>query len=156
MKTFRFPLDRVLHWRTLQCELEEAAGTHLAAQRAQLAEDLTKITTLRKDASDSVTQQTTVNASDFQTLASFNVWAEQQKAKIRARAEKLRLEAEAQLLRTAEARRKKKLLEILRENRLTEWTALRDKEDEQAAADSWLSRYAAERYTTENVSPPPG
>jgi len=68
----------------------------------------------------------------------------------------LRIEAEAQLLRTAEARRKRKLLEILREKRLTEWTVLRDKEDEQAAADSWLSRYAAERYTTENVPPPPG
>ncbi len=156
MKAFRFPLDRVLHWRTLQCELEEAAGTRLAAQRAQVAEQLSNISVLRKEAADSVTQQTMVDACDFQTLANFNVWAEQQKIKIRERAEKLRLEAEAQLVRTAEARRKRKLLEILREKRLTEWTALRDKDDEQAAADSWLSRFAAERYTTENVPPPVG
>ena len=156
MKSFRFPLERVLHWRGLQCELEEAAGSRLASQRARLAEDLTKITALRKEAADSVTQQAMVDACDFQTLASFNVWADQQKGKIRERGEKLRIEAEAQLLRTAEARRKRKLLEILREKRLTEWTVLRDKEDEQAAADSWLSRYAAERYTTENVPPPPG
>jgi len=154
VKAFRFPLDRVLHWRTLQCELEEATGMRLAVQRQQLANQLEQITALRKSAADSITQQATVESSEFQTLASFNVWAEQRKAQIRGRAEKLKQEADAQLIRTAEARRKKKLLEILRETRLTTWTALRDKEDEQAAADSWLSRYAAERYTTENAFPP--
>lgn len=154
MKVFRFPLDRVLHWRTLQCELEEAAGARLAGKRAQLANQLEEVTGLRKSAADFITRQSTVESADFQTLASFNGWAEQQKANIRVQAEKLRLEAAAQLLRTAEARRKKKLLEILREARLAKWTALSDKEDEQAAADAWLSRYAAERYTTENAFPP--
>lgn len=154
MKVFRFPLDRVLHWRTLQCELEEAAGARLAGKRAQLANQLEEVTGLRKSAAAFITRQSTVESADFQTLASFNGWAEQQKANIRVQAEKLRLEAAAQLLRTAEARRKKKLLEILREARLAKWTALSDKEDEQAAADAWLSRYAAERYTTENAFPP--
>lgn len=154
MKAFRFPLDRVLHWRTVQCELEEAAGLRLAAQRSQLAEQVEQISALRKNAASFITDQATVEATEFQTLASFNVWAEQRKAEIRRRAAKLKQEADAQFVRTAEARRKKKLLETLRESRLTTWTALRDKEDEQAAADSWLSRYAAERYTTENASPP--
>ena len=154
MKVFRFPLDRVLHWRTLQCELEEAAGARLAGKRVQLANQLEEVTGLRKSAAAFITRQSTVESADFQTLASFNGWAEQQKANIRVQAEKLRLEAAAQLLRTAEARRKKKLLEILREARLAKWTALSDKEDEQAAADAWLSRYAAERYTTENAFPP--
>ena len=153
MKAFRFPLERVLHWRGMQCELEEAAGTKLITQRAALAQELIAIATARKNAADSILRSTEIFSAEFQTLATYNNWTDQQKARIGQKAGQLDQEIAAQALRTAEARRKKKLLEKLREGRLRKWTALRDAEDEQAAADSWLSRYAAERYTTEHVSP---
>ncbi len=154
MKAFRFPLERVLHWRKMQCELEEAATGRLAAQQAELAQKLNDVTALRKGAADSILAETTVASADFQTLASFNLWADQQRVRLQARAQQLQQEAQAQMLRTAEARRKKKLLETLRKSRLVKWTALRDAEDEQAAADSWLSRFVTERYTTEHAAPP--
>lgn len=154
MKAFRFPLERVLQWRRMQCELEEAANSRLVAQRAQLAQSLSDLTALRKGAADSILAETTVASADFQTLANFHVWTDHQRVRLQARAQQLQQEAQAQMLGTAEARRKKKLLETLRESRLVKWTALRDAEDEQAGADSWLSRFAAERYTTEHAAPP--
>ncbi len=154
MKAFRFPLDRVLHWRKLQAELEEAATRRIAAQQAQIAKHLEEITSLRKRTADSLLAESPIRLENFQTLASFNTWADQQKLRVQAHARQLQQEAEAQLLRTAEARRKTKLLEKLRASRVTKWTALRNAEDEQAAADSWLSRFAAERYTTHNDLPP--
>ena len=154
MKAFRFPLDRVLRWRATQCELEEAAMSRLTSQRTQLASAIEKIADGRRKASESISSQNEVQAAEFQTIAAFQVSMDVQKARFVQRSRELEKQIANQVVRTAEARRKKKLLEILREGRLTEWTAQRNAEDEEAAADSWLARYAAERYTTENAPAP--
>ena len=153
MKAFRFPLERVLQWRGMQCELEEATSTRLGIQRAALEQELVDLASARKNAAESIFRSPEILSAEFQTLATYNNWTEQQKARINQKVRQLDQQIAEQALRTAEARRKKKLLEKLREGRLQKWTVLRDSEDEQAAADSWLSRYAAERYTTDHASP---
>lgn len=155
MKAFRFPLERVLHWRATQCDLEEAAMFRLTSQRGQLADAIARIATNRQQASESISSQNEVQSAEFQTVAAFNVSMDQQKVKLQARARELEIEIEKQLLRTADARRKKKMLETLRESRLAHWTTQQSAENEAAAADSWLARYAAERYTTTNAPEPP-
>ena len=154
MKAFRFPLDRVLRWRTTQCEMEEAAMSRLTSQRAQLANAIEQIAIGRKQASEAISSQNEVPAAEFQTIAAFQVSMDVQKTRLVQRSRELEQQIANQTIKTAEARRKKKLLEILREGRLTQWTALRNAEDEAAATDSWLTRYVAERYTTENATPP--
>ena len=151
MKAFRFPLNRVLHWRATQCELEEAALSRLTSRRVSLANAIEQIATSRKEAATEISTQTEVSSALFQTIPAFHVRIDQQKALLQLKAKELEREIEAQLRRTAEARRKKKLLETLRESRLSDWTALRNAEDEAAAADAWLARYASERYTTTNA-----
>jgi hypothetical protein len=153
MKAFRFSLERALHWRGIQCELEEAKSTRLGTERVALAQQLVNIATARKSAAESILSSAEILSAEFQTLATYNNWTEQQKVRIAQKARQLDQQIAEQALRTAEARRKKKLLEKLREGRLQKWTALRDSEDEQVAADSWLSRYVAERYTTDHASP---
>jgi hypothetical protein len=47
-----------------------------------------------------------------------------------------------------EARRRCRLLERLKEHRLTEWTAERDREVEEIAAESYLARWSRRRTST--------
>ncbi len=154
MKAFRFPLDRVLQWRTSQCELEEAALGRLLSQRSQLLEALEQISGLRKRAADALVSEREIESATFHTIGNFNARTDQQKAMIRTRAQVLEREIEQQQRKTAEARRKKKLLETLRASRHNQWTVQLDAENEQVAADSWLARFSAERYTTTNAFPP--
>ncbi len=151
MKAFRFPLDRVLHWRTTQCELEEAALTRLTSQRGKLSSAVAQIAAQRTEASDAISRNPEIESGEFQTVHAFHISLDQQKSRLQARARELERQIETQVRQTAEARRKKKLLEKLRESRLTQWTSLRNAEDETAAADSWLARYVSERYTTTNA-----
>ena len=154
MKAFRFRLDRVLHWRAIQCELQEAALLRLTEQRVSLVDAIQQLGVTRKEASEAISSQLEIPSSIFQTVPAFHVRIDQEKAQLQLRGREVERALETQLRQTAEARRKQKLLEMLRESRLSHWTALRNAEDEAAAADAWLARYASERYTTTNASTP--
>ena len=153
MKAFRFPLDRVLQWRATQCDLEETATARLISQREQLQSQLEQIGRYRQEASEVILAEREVDSVTFQTVANFHRRIAQLKSRTEANAKSLEAEIAAQMIRTADARRKKRLLETLRGKKLQNWTALQNAENEQAAADSWLTKFAAERYTTSNATP---
>lgn len=154
MKAFRFPLQRVLQWRAMQCQLEDAVTARLTGQRDAIANAISNIVAQRMSAANAILDQPIIAAVEIQTVAAYQTTTDQQIVQLKSKARELDREIAAQLRKSAEARRKKKLLETLREDRLEEWTTLRNAEDEAAAADSWLSRFAAERYTTTNAPEP--
>lgn len=141
MKAFRFPLERVLHWRKTQLELERAVMERLTQRRVELEAALKLNAANRVDAERSIAHAGGVTSSDIQTLSAYQARATREKAALLERAQTLQRETAAQMAKTMETQRRVKLLERLRGKRLDEWTSTMDAEQERFAAEAWLGRW---------------
>ena len=82
-----------------------------------------------------------IAGGDLTALGSFRLYVKSRESEIaRLRLEAAQKLAEQQKL-MLEARRRCRLLERLKERRFTEWTAARDREVEEIAAESYLARW---------------
>ena len=141
MKTFHFPLERVLDWRRTQLEIEEArfrqAATTLAAvdhARAELAAGLVR-------AECEVRRAQAVSGIDLAALSAYRARARHESARLEGkRTECARALADRQAA-MLEARRRLRLLERLKERRVAEWKAARDREVEETASESYLAQW---------------
>ena len=141
MKTFQFPLEKALDWRRVQLELEEARYKQELAALAGLDRQRAEVEASGIRAEIQVREWNPVAAGDLTALGNYRLYVKSQESEIARRryaaAQKL---AEQQKL-MLEARRRCRLLERLKERRLTEWTVARDHELEQIAAESYLARW---------------
>jgi hypothetical protein len=142
MKSFRFPLEKALGWRRLQLELEEARHKQQAAVLAGLDRERAEIEAAGIRAEIEVREWRPIAAGDLTALGNFRLHVKSQESGIARRrfeaAQKLAEQQKAML----EARRRCRLLERLKERRLTEWTAERDHELEEIAAESFMARWS--------------
>jgi len=142
MKSFQFPLERVLDWRRIQLELEEARYKQQVAAIAGLDRRRAEIEASGIRAEIQVREWSPIGAGDLTALGNFRLHVKSQESEIaRQRFEAAKKLAEQQKL-MLEARRRCRLLERLKERRLTEWTAQRDHELEEIAAESYLARWS--------------
>src|SRR5580658_8330161 len=118
MKRFQFPLQRVFEWRSLQ----------MRAAEVKAAMGLLKLPTM--------------DGSDLQSLAAFQLRMRSQRAELHAARARCQAEIVQQRTRVLIARRDFRVLEKLKEKRLQSWTYLTDREIENTAADAFLSRWA--------------
>jgi hypothetical protein len=141
MKSFRFPLEKVLEWRRKQLELEEARYRQQAGAVAALDRERAETEAAGIRAEIQVRQWGSVAGSDLAALDRFRLRVKNDEARIaRDRAEaakELAVRQESML----QARRRATLLERLRERRLKEWEAARDRELDEIAAESFLARW---------------
>ena len=142
MKAFHFPLENALDWRRIQLELEEARYKQQGAAVAGLDRQRAEIEASGVRAEIQVREWRPIAGGDLAALGNFRLHVKLQESAIaRRRFEAAQKLAEQQKL-MLEARRRCRLLERLQERRLHEWTAERDREVEEIAAESYLARWS--------------
>jgi hypothetical protein len=141
MKSFQFPLEKALELRRKQLEIEEARYKRDTAALGAIDRRRAEIEAAGIRAEIQVREWRPVAASDLAALGAYRLKVKSDEADLARE----RFEAERKLVEQKkvmlEARRRSRLLERLRERRLSEWTAARDKELEEIAAESFLARW---------------
>ncbi|MEO8597987.1 MAG: hypothetical protein ABI759_31995 [Candidatus Solibacter sp.] len=142
MKSFQFPLDKVLDLRRKQLELEEA---HYKRQMASIAAIDRRRAEIEADgirAEVEVREWRPISSGDLVALGAYRLKVKAGEADLaRRRMDAQKKLADQQKL-MLDARRRCRLLERLRERRLGEWTVARDKELDEIAAESFLATWA--------------
>jgi flagellar export protein FliJ len=141
MKTFRFPLDQALHIRRAQLEIEQAKLQRLLHQRQQLEQQGAAILMEAANTRRAIATQVLLNANEIATLPDYQRGAKHRLLKLDRMKQDLLKRTQDQSRATLEAERKVKLLEKLREKRFKEWNSEMQKEQENFAADAYLSRW---------------
>ena len=150
MKTFRFPLQRVLEWRALQLRVEEEKLAALQQQLASMLELREKLAAERNRSQSHLFESGTAAGSDLQSWALYQARLVKQQELLKAQlvqCEKLTLEQRQRLLK---ARTDHRVLERLKERRWRQWVYLNDRELEDTAAEVYLSKWS--REDLENIS----
>ncbi len=142
MKSFRFPLDRVLEWRRTQLELEEQRLRRLNAELQDINASLVNLEACRRQEQLAVAESG-ADGSELTALAVYlNWWDGARRDLVERHAQKSRHVA-VQAERILGARRPVRLIEHLRERRLAEWNQALRRETESLAAESYLARWTA-------------
>lgn len=145
MKRFSFPLDRVLHWRKLEAERERAALQQLLVERERIQNQIAELRRNREDSRRSVAHARTLRAAEVATLHNWQTRVVRDIDQAIAGESKLTERIRLQHATLTEAERKVRLLEHLREKRLSEWKTEVAREEEAFAAEAFLARCIRER-----------
>jgi flagellar export protein FliJ len=145
MQAFRFPLQRVLDLRNTQLEMEEVKLKQLMAAVADLDRRRMEIENAGRSAELEVREWRPVTGGDLAALGRYRMAVAQQEQNL----DRQRVQAQQRVAEQhkviQEARRRCRLLDRLKEKRLTEWETARDRELEEMAAESYLAQWNRER-----------
>jgi len=145
MTNFRFPLQKALEWRQTQLELAEARFQQQAAALAALDHARAEMEASGIRAEVEVRRWNPLLGSDLTALGSFRLRVQAQERKIAAQRVECAKQLESRQAAMLEARRRCRLLERLKERRLAEWTAARDRELEEVASEAFLAGWNRRR-----------
>ena len=154
MKTFRFPLQRVLEWRALQLRVEEEKLAGLQQHLASLLQLGEKLAAERNRSQSQLFSSGTAAGSDLQSWALYQARLVKQQEILKtqlAQCEKLTLEQRQRLLK---ARTDHRVLEKLKERRWRQWVYLNDRELEDTAAEVYLSKWSREDLENKSAEAP--
>jgi len=141
MTGFQFPLQKVLDWRRTQLELEEVRFKQQVAALAELDGARARLEAAGMQAELQVRDWSEMRGGDLAALGSFRLDVKQRENQIAARRVECQKSLETQQRIMLEARRRSRLLERLKDRRLAEWQATRDRELEEIASDSFLAKW---------------
>ncbi len=147
MNAFHFPLEKVLDWRRGELELAELKFQQLAAAVTAADKALAELETAGIRAEILVRDWSQVCGRDLAALGSFRLHVRKKNAELAARRAECAERLEAGRSAMLEARRRARLLERLKERRFETWRLARDKELEELAAESYLSRWVGPLHT---------
>ncbi len=145
MQRFLFRLQRVLELWEKQADVEEIRLQELHSRRSALELQQQKLEQDRRVAERELVESRTVTASDLMALESFRHFTVQQRRQLALRQAEFEVQIEKQRICLMEARRRTRLMEKLRETRQAEWKRDFDRELDELAAESYLSRLARQR-----------
>jgi hypothetical protein len=141
MSRFHFPLQKALELRRKQLEIEEAHYKQQLAAVADLDRRRHETRASGAGAEADVRRRNAVTGWDLDSLGRFRVRIRNEEARIAGDREAAAQKAAEQQESMLEARRRCRLLERLRERRLKDWEAARDREVEELANDSFLAQW---------------
>jgi flagellar export protein FliJ len=141
MNAFRFPLQKVLELRRKQLELAEAQYKQQLAAVAELDRLRAETEAAGARAELEVRQQTSVPGRDLMALNHFRLRVKNDEARIAAQRVEAARESAVRQEAMLQARRSSRLLDRLRERRLEEWEAARDRELDEIASESYLAQW---------------
>ncbi|MBZ5580140.1 MAG: hypothetical protein LAP40_26575 [Acidobacteriia bacterium] len=145
MTPFRFPLEKVLHWRRVQLELEENELQRQAAALAELDRQRAELEAAAIRTEVQVREWSPLAGGDLAALAGFRVHVQQEERKLGERRAERQKQLDGQQQKMLEARRRCRLLERLRERRLADWRMASDRELEQFAGECYLAGVVRQR-----------
>ncbi len=141
MKAFRFPLERVLEWRRMQRDIERSNIRAIATRIQELDDRRRQLSLERSVAEGEVLRAKTMDGADLARVAAFQLHVRNEKLTIANTRGQCEHELTAQREKLVEAQRQVKLLQNLRDKRMTRWTADLAREREQFAAEAFLARW---------------
>jgi flagellar protein FliJ len=141
VKSFRFPLERVLDWRALQLRTAEEKLARIQAELAQLHKAVADLDAQRRDVAARVLAAKSVEGLDLRALAAFELKRKGDRAALMLRVRQSELALEQQRKELIDRRRDYRVLEKLKERRREEWVYLADQELEALASDAYLAKW---------------
>ncbi len=142
MKAFHFPLQRVLDWRAVQLRAEEEKLSAIQNKLAEVLHRENALLAAELNAEMGLLGKPSMEGSEFRALAAFQLRLRHERISLLASRrgyENLLAEQRKRLLK---ARKDCKTVENLKEKRKTAWTYQNDRELENTAAESYISRWA--------------
>jgi hypothetical protein len=145
MRRFSFPLGRVMDWRGAQARIEEVKLENLYAELRANDAKIAALLEERARADQAVLAASVVTGSDLGTLAAFRRFSVAEHTRLdRLRADCSQRVA-AQLQVVAIKRRDVRLLERLKQQRFSAWSADFNREIDKQAEESHLAQWNAQR-----------
>jgi flagellar export protein FliJ len=141
VKSFRFPLQRVLDWRGLQLRTEEERLAGLQQKLTSLALREKLLAAAQSKSESELLEAQVIAGFDLRALAGFQVRIKSERAALRASRAQCEANIAEQRRRLLKARKDCRVLEQLKEKRHREWTYLGDREVEETAAESYISSW---------------
>ena len=145
MRSFQFPLERVLGWRRLELRTEEARLAPLVAESCRLSAAHLEIAGANERAQRDLLSSGPVYGAQLEALAHYRARLEKHKTLVEQKAQQCREQIAAQQVRIIEAERRARLLEKLRGRRLEEWRIAGEREMENLAGEAFLARWQPRR-----------
>jgi flagellar export protein FliJ len=146
VKTFKFPLQRVLDWRALQLRSEEEKLAGLQNRLAAIVAREKALFEAELETEIELAKSPILNGMDLQRFAAFQLGVRSEHASLKAS----RMQCDAQIVeqrkRLLKARKEVRVLEKLKEKRLEGWTYLNDREVETIAAEAYISKWARSEF----------
>jgi len=142
VRAFRFPLDRALHIRRAQLEVEQAKLQRLMRDREQFEFQVNEIRAESSATRRLITAQLSLVPGEISTMPDYQRGAKLRLQKLEREKQELSKKTQDQQRQTIEAECKVKLLEKLRAKRFAEWETGMNKEQENFAADAHLARWS--------------
>ncbi len=139
MKSFEFPLEKVLELRRQQLKTEEAQFRRHLRELADIDRRRAEFEAAGAAAEQQVRGWNPLVGRELHALGSFRLHTRQQELDLARPRSECQQRIAAQQKAMLEARRRVRLLERIKERRLTEWQAECDREIEQMASESYLS-----------------
>ncbi len=141
MKKFTFPLGRVMDWRDTQARIEESNLERLYADLRGIDARKAMLQKQRTEAQTALLKTTSVTGAELSTLDSFRRFTLAEHTRL----EKLRAECSgkivAQIQVVASKRRDVRLLERLKQQRLTTWKHEYAREIDAQADEAYLAKW---------------
>lgn len=143
MSTFQFRLDRVLEWYRTQLQLEEGRLAACIAALRLVEERMTRLQAERLSVEREAISSSSILARDLAALGFYRLRAAKEAAALSQ--ERLRCERALRDQQTAvqAAQRRVRLVEKLRERRLSEHRYAENQALENLAAEAYLSKWIA-------------
>jgi flagellar export protein FliJ len=142
MKTFQFPLQRVLEYRELQMRTEEEKLSTIQNQLAEMLHRENALTAAQLNAEMNLLGRPVVEATEFRALSAFQLRIRSEKVSLVTARKTLETQIAEQRKRLLKVRKDCKILQNLKDRRKKAWTYLSDREIENIAAESYISNWA--------------
>lgn len=145
MTTFRFPLERVLEWRKLQMRAEEEKLAALQHRLGLINQRINVLSAAEMKSESGLRKLPTVSGAELHTVAAFQTRVKKHRAALDLELKQCQKLVEAQRARLLQARKNYRVLEKLKERRHEAWSYEMNRELENAAADSHISKLVRSR-----------
>ena len=142
MKSFHFPLQRVLEYREVQMRTEEEKLSTIQNQLAEVLHRENALTAAQLNAEMNLLGRALVEATEFRALSAFQLRIRSEKVSLLAVRANLETQIAEQRKRLLKVRKDCRVLENLKDRRKKAWTYLSDREIENTAAESYISNWA--------------
>ncbi len=144
MRTFHFPLERVLRWRVIEFAVEESKLKRLGQEQIRLQMQAAALSADRARLAESITTLPDPRGRDLEVMVNYGAGLRRQADKLAALKVRCERDLAAQKKKYNEAKQRLRLLEELRERKLVDWRYQQALELETIAAESYLSNWNRE------------
>ena len=141
MKKFTFPLNRVIDWRRMQARAEELKLEQLHAEMRGIDARAAELNRERSQSEQMLIAAPASTAEEMAALGAFQRFMIAEQGRLDAKRGACGEKIAAQTLAVAARRRDTRLIEKVKERRLTAWRAQYAREIDQQAEEAYLAKW---------------